>query len=86
MTIDDSESEDENHFVGNRYNHDDSDSDSDIDFYNLPSVGTKRKFCSSLSSSGFTWTEYCENLNDLTILKNIKVHILFLINEVTIVP
>jgi len=42
MTIDDSESEDENHLVGNRYNNDDSDTDSEIDFYNLPSVGTKR--------------------------------------------
>ena len=42
MTLDDSESEDENHLVGNRYNNDDSDTDSEIDFYNLPSVGTKR--------------------------------------------
>ena len=42
MTIDDSESEDENQLVGNRYNNDDSDTDSEIDFYNLPSVGTKR--------------------------------------------
>ena len=42
MTLDDSESEDENHLVGNRYNNDDSDTDSEIDFFNLPSVGTKR--------------------------------------------
>ena len=42
MTLDGSESEDENHLVGNRYNNDDSDTDSEIDFYNLPSVGTKR--------------------------------------------
>ena len=42
MTIDDSESEDENRLVGNRYNNDDSDTDSEIDFYNLPSVGSKR--------------------------------------------
>ena len=48
MTIDDSESEDENHFVGNRYNNDDSDSDSEVDFYNLPSVGSKRKFSPSV--------------------------------------
>ena len=42
MTIDDSESEDENRLVGNRYNNDDSDTDSEIDFYNLPSVESKR--------------------------------------------
>ena len=53
MTIDDSESEDENHLVGNRYNNDDSDTDSEIDFYNLPSVGTKRLVLLSLPLTVF---------------------------------
>lgn len=66
MTIDDSESEDENQLVGNRYNNDDSDTESEIDFYNLPSVGTKRLvlfpfsvvFGNACKKDSDLWTNY----------------------------